>query len=489
MGIESLQPFAVPVAVVCAVIIVFVLIMWGFQKVGTRVRAPECAGDACLVQPTRAFADKPAPSPLRMSTELGSRSTTAVFNASLALVPRPKSGSASASGSGSGSGSAFASSTRHEDNFAVSTSRISSYTFCPGTRIYDLYLAPPMVGGVNVVVDGDPRFFVIPKAWWTPEANDAWTTNHPGLKRAFARTPRLQDTLLEDPRPFALAPGVLGVICVVFDVASSTRQRMAVLVARLPLQSRAPGSVDDACEPDAIVLLKDSESQVQKNWLPIVHGASVFFYKHTVPHQLLLEVPLATFLHARGAVVAAPRVFHDAPVDRVALTLSHKSQTWRGSSQIIPLVPSAPERGLVCVLHARALSSSLYDLVFTRHRNLTQLRYSQVLALFESTPPFRVQRISRVFVFDVIKTPSGDDGEFVYISGLCAEPHVPDSFLMSYGVDDCYEGVLRVSRAQMDALFMAGPNAAPMRCELHMSADARDVPGQLTEIKPKLYAA
>ena len=454
-------------ATLCAAILIVLFIVAMVclfaPRPGHHTSVVQCDKDACTARVARAFpafnadadadADAANGHVVRLRGDHRITPNAAVFNPSVALVP-----------------SASTVASQKPVWRSVSTSRLSNFSFCPGRHLSSMLAYPyGVVDHVIVVADDDARILRVPSQWWTPDVASAWfsanlaSTSTTSLKA-------LQESTLQDARPFALAPDVLGIVCTLNQ--PPLKARIALAVVRLPFAQSFTQLFDtgeDRVEPDALILFADEDAATpQKNWMPRVNADALYFVKHVHP-QAVVSVPLAPLLRARGVVIVHPESVplplpgsSPSAVSAARALLSVAPRVWRGSSQLIPFGRIA----LLGMVHRRHGTLPWFAPLQDESGFDTgeRLRFTHAFALFDATPPFVLRALSRPFRITA-RTPNGAAANFAFVSGLCdvrnsnsnAEnaEHADDqpTLLISCGVDDCYEGVMVLSPRVVQGMF------------------------------------
>lgn len=394
----------------------------------TSVRNCTAAGCTVLVQP---LFPPPPSSPSAAAKRRGGRAAVfmpdispkfSTYNASVALVARASAGEAVA---------------------RVTTTRASSFTYCPGGHIVS-WLAP-VVDHVIVTVDDTPYRLVVP----------------PDMATALWGRPDVKTSGLQDARPFELAPGVVGLACTAMRAQGASHERMALVTLELPSSSSSTypppphadgdGANSRVLSPTAILLLGPADAHPQKNWMPHTYGRRVYWVKYVAP-QTVVSLSLDDILGARGVAVLEPRVDLDAaptptPPTRFA---------WRGSTPLIDWVHGA---SLLSVVHRKASPwRPLYDHAF---------------AVFDAVPPFNLRAISRALRLEVPGT------KFTFVAGLARDPDAPagDTYIVTLGADDCSVERAVVDGAAIRQLLAQGARTATLAIDIdagHITCDALD---------------
>lgn len=347
----------------------------------------------------------------------------------------------------------------------VTASRISTYTFCPGANILQHW--DRQQDAVAITIGGRAYEVVVPSEWIDESAATAWSASGgSGEWESVAGTIPVQEKIkcmrdcgLEDPRVLELTPGTLGIV-----VSLQSRSQHYIRVALLVLQAPLSGDARAAAlpiEPEALILMPARGGNT-KNWMARVHNDRVYFITHVHP-QTIVSLALHDVCNAKRLVVLEPRV----DVERVSRL--DVPPVWRGNSVLVPY--SSASASASTSTSTSALDSStglLISIVHQKHSNPMQWGrwgvkawgavFEHAFALFDAAPPFALRAVSRSFQI-LPQMPYGASAQFVFCTGLAPIPfdpfnHFDDKhFLVTFGVDDCYEASCVFSVDEIDALF------------------------------------
>lgn len=331
----------------------------------------------------------------------------------------------------------------------VTTARISTFTFCPGANILQ-HISRPF-DFVGITMGGRAYQVLVPDAWATDDAAVAWRdSGGSGEWEIVAGTIAVSEKVMimrqwayEDPRVLELAPGVLGIVV---SIQSPNKHyiRVALLVVVMPSctasASPSPSAVAiESHEPSILtpqsLVLFPTRGQNTKNWMARVFDGRIYFVVNVHP-QNVVSLALDDVLRARHIVVLEPRV------DMTHGT-SAGANDWRGNTVLVPL-----SSDLISIVHRKH-----YDMWHWGQWGIKAwgATFEHAFARFDATPPFAVRSVSRSFVIRPT-LPEGARAQFVFCTGLAP---IPDTlqFLVTFGVDDCYEASCVFEQSEIDALF------------------------------------
>lgn len=319
---------------------------------------------------------------------------------------------------------------------AVMAVRVSPYTSCAGATPIDVKTV--MEESYTVVsIGGSPWRLELPPAW----SESLWPSTPPvggpssieGIDPRFLHWSAVRGSIgIQDARPFELSSdngGMFGLACTVVLSSDSGLPRMALVTALLPSFS-AEDRETRVLAPVALVLLANNVDELrrpQKNWMPKIYAQHLYFVQHVSP-QTVGRVPLEAVTGARGVLyLQVSEVLREdvratfiAGIDLLGPLEGSPfggHRPWRGSSQLIDYGATADDE-MVGLVHKRTRGASP--------------QYDHAFVTFSRAPPFALRRMSRPFRFETHLPDT-----FTFISGLTQSSESLDSYVVTFGVDDC----------------------------------------------------